>query len=157
MIVKDCLYSHMFQEKPLLYINVNMWKLRSGTTRNVVVLKSPSGWVRTSQPTSKPITEMCTPRICNAFETPMFNLGTSQEPRWIQVSRFGSISHSEAPKEFMPLSTNKGEQIVLHHSGVYSDKQKREFQKFSLVRDARELVTYEIVCQGKLGCCHRLN
>ena len=98
-----------------------------------------------AHPTSKRITQMCTPRICNTFETPLFNIGTAQEPRWIQVSRFGSIIQSKAPKEFIPLSTNKGDQIILHHSGVYSAKQKKEFQKFSLVKDARELVSSEIV------------
>ena len=92
------------------------------------------------QPTSKRITTVCTPWICNIFESPMFNLGTHKVPSWIQVN-FGAINHIETPKDFIPLSTNKGEQIVLRHSGIYGDKQKREFQKLSLVKDARKLVT----------------
>ena len=98
-----------------------------------------------AQPTSKRITPTCTPRICNNFETPLFNVGTEQEPRWIQISRFGSIIQSEAPKKFVPLSTNKDDQIILRHSGIYSAQQKEEFQKFSLVKNARELVNSEIV------------
>ena len=76
------------------------------------------------QPTNKKITSVCTQRICNMFENPMFNIGTKDEPGWIQVNG-GNVHLVKTPKDFIPLSTNKGQQIVVRQSGVYSDKQKR--------------------------------
>ena len=88
------------------------------------------------QPTSKLITLTCTPRVCNSFGTPLFNVGTNKVPRWIQISKFGEIIQCEAPQEFIPQSNNKEDQIVLRQSSVYSTKQGKEFQKFSLIKNA---------------------
>ena len=62
----------------------------------------------------------------------MFNIGTDEKPRWIQINRFGRVSHTSPPKYFIPLSNNKGDEIVLKRSGIYSDQQKKEFQKFRM-------------------------
>ena len=97
------------------------------------------------QPTSKRVPATCTPSVCNEFEVPLFDIGTKNKPLWIEIDRFGSITKSEAPKEFVPLSKNKDDQIILGLSGIYSTQQKREFQKFTLVKNTRELVTSEIV------------
>ena len=88
------------------------------------------------QPTSKRITLTCTPRVCNSFDTPLFNIGTSKVPRWIRISKFGEIIQSEAPQDFIPQSNNKEDQILLRQSSVYSTKQRKEFQKFSLIKNA---------------------
>ena len=82
------------------------------------------------------ITLTCTPRVHNSFDTPLFNIGTIQVPKWIQISKFGEIIQSEAPQEFIPQSNNKEDQIVLRKSSVYSTKQRKEFQKFSLIKNA---------------------
>ena len=99
------------------------------------------------QPTSKRVTATCTPRVCNEFEVPLFDIGTKDKPLWIKIDKFGYVTKSEAPKEFIPLSENKDDQIIFGHSGIFSTQQKREFQKFTLVKNARELVTSEIVYQ----------
>ena len=97
------------------------------------------------QPTSKRVTLTCTPRICNSFDTPLFNVGTTRIPRWIRISKFGEIIQSEAPQDFIPQSNNKEDQIVLRQSSVYRTKQRKEFQKFSLIKNARDLVDSEII------------
>ena len=35
------------------------------------------------QPVSKKVTEVCTPRICNKFDNPLFNIGTEKIPNWV--------------------------------------------------------------------------
>ena len=37
--------------------------------------------------------------------------------------------------------------MVIHYSGVYSQKQKKAFQTMALARDARELMTSQIIYQ----------
>ena len=44
----------------------------------------------------------CTPWVCNSFDTPLFNIGTSRVPKWVRISKFGEIIQSEAPQEFIP-------------------------------------------------------
>ena len=100
-----------------------------------------------AKPTNKRITPSCTPRVCNNFEIPMFNIGSDEKPRWIQINRFGTVNQASPPKDFIPLSNNKGDEIVLKRSGIDSDQQKKEFQKFSLVKNAREIVNSKIVYQ----------
>ena len=97
------------------------------------------------QPMSKRVTLTCTPRVCNSFDTPLFNIGTSRIPKWIRISVFGEIIQSEAPQEFVPQSNSKEDQIVTRQSSIYSTKQRREFKKFSLIKNARDLVNSEII------------
>ena len=97
------------------------------------------------QPISKRVTSVCTPRICNGFDTPLFNVGTKRIPKWVRISKYGEISQSEIPQEFIPQSHNKEDQIVTRQSGIYSLQQRKEFRKFFLIKDARDLVTEEIV------------
>ena len=85
------------------------------------------------------------PRVCNSFDTPLFNIGTSRVPKWVRISKFGEIIQSEAPQEFIPESNNKEEQIVTRQSSIYSTKQRREFKKCSLIKNARDLVNSEII------------
>ena len=54
------------------------------------------------QPTSERVTLTCTPRICNSFDTPLFNIGTNRIPRWIRISKYGEIIQSEAPQDSIP-------------------------------------------------------
>ena len=77
--------------------------------------------------------------------TPLFNVGTKKIPKWVRISKYGEISQSEIPQEFIPQSHNKEDQIVTRQSGIYSLQQRKEFRKFFLIKDARDLVTEEIV------------
>ena len=97
------------------------------------------------QPISKRVSLTCTPRFCNSFDTPMYNIGTSKIPKWVRISKFGEIIQSENPQEFIPQSYYKEDQIVTRQSSIYSTKQRREFKKFALIRNARDMVTSEIV------------
>ena len=80
--------------------------------------------------------------MCNGFDTPLFNIGSSRIPKWVRISKYGEISQSEIPQEFIPQSYNKEDQIV---TNIYSMKQRKEFKKFSLIKNARDMVTEEIV------------
>ena len=98
-----------------------------------------------AEATSKRITKICTPKVCSSFESPAFNLGTAKKPRWIFVNKLGMISQTSTPRQFMPMSSRREDQIVIHHSGVHSQKQKKAFQIMALARDARELITSQII------------
>ena len=37
------------------------------------------------QPVSKRVTEVCTPRICNKFDIPLFNIGSEIIPNWVKI------------------------------------------------------------------------
>ena len=37
------------------------------------------------QPVSKKITEVCTPRVCNNFDKPLFDIGSAMIPNWVQI------------------------------------------------------------------------
>ena len=99
------------------------------------------------QPTSRRVSSTCTPRVCNEFEVPLFDVGTKDNPTWIKIDKFGTITKAETPRNFIPLSENKDDQIVFGHTSIFSTQQKREFQKFTLVKNVRELVTSQIVYQ----------
>ena len=83
--------------------------------------------------------------MCNGFDTPLFNIGSSRIPKWVRISKYGEISQSEIPQEFIPQSYNKEDQIVTRQSNIYSMKQRKEFRKFSLIKNTRDMVTEEIV------------
>ena len=77
------------------------------------------------QPVSKKVTEVCTPRICNKFDNPLFNIGTTKIPNWIRIED-GEIKKSDNPQEFVPQSHSKEKQIVTRQNSIYSSKQKIE-------------------------------
>ena len=64
------------------------------------------------QPISKRVSSVCTPRVCNGFDTPLFNMGSSRLPKWVRINKYGEISQSGIPQEFIPQSHNKEDQIV---------------------------------------------
>ena len=96
------------------------------------------------EPITRKVTFSCTPRVCNSFNLPYFNIGTKDHPKWIQVGRAGDIIEARDPQEFIPISTNKADQIVLQQAGIYSKKQEEEFKRFTLMRDARDLIQNEL-------------
>ena len=124
-------------------------QVRTGEERCCVELPIWSGSNLTTpsfmQPTNKRISSSCTPRICNHFDIPIYNVGTSNDPNWIKVTNTGRIVKAKPPRKFTPRSENKNQQIVVGKSSIFSRQQKREFQKLSLVKDAREIVTAEMV------------
>ena len=88
---------------------------------------------------------VCTPRVCNKFDTPILNIGSTKLPKWIRIEKDGEIKQTENPQEFIPQSHNKEQQIVTRQSNIYSNKQKTEYKKFTLIKDTRNLITEEIV------------
>ena len=62
------------------------------------------------QPVSKKVSTVCTPRICNSFDNPLFNIGTSRLPNWIRIED-GHLKKTENPQEFVPQSHSKEKQI----------------------------------------------
>ena len=70
----------------------------------------------------KRVTLTCTPRVCNSFDPPLFNIGARRVPKWIRISKFSEIIKSEAPQEFIPQSNNKEDQIVTRQSSIHSTK-----------------------------------
>ena len=96
------------------------------------------------QPVSKKVTEVCTPRICNKFDNPLFNIGTEKIPNWVRIED-GEIKKSENPQEFVPQSHSKEKQIVTRPNSIYSSKQKIEYKKFNLVKNTRSLIKEEII------------
>ena len=64
------------------------------------------------QPTSKRVSLTCTPRVCNDFDTPLFNIGTSRVAKWIKINKYREITQSEIPQEFILQYYNKEDQIV---------------------------------------------
>ena len=96
------------------------------------------------EPITRRVKFSCTPRVCNSFNLPYFNIGTKDHPKWIQVGRAGDIIEARDPQEFVPISTNKKDQIVLKQGGIYSKKQEEEFRRFNLMRDARDLIQNEL-------------
>ena len=63
----------------------------------------------------------------------------------MKISKYGEITKSEIPQEFIPQSYNKEDQIVTRQSNIYSTKQRKEFKKFAPIKNARDMVTEEIV------------
>ena len=63
------------------------------------------------QPISKKVSSVCTPRICNKFDTPLYSIGTTKLPNWIRIED-GEIKKSDNPQEFVPQSHSKEKQIV---------------------------------------------
>ena len=97
------------------------------------------------QPTNRRISNSCTPRVCNHYNVPIYNVGSNTSPNWIRLTSTGRITKATPPRSFTPKSSNKNEQIVVGESSIFSRQQKVEFQKLSLVKDAREIVTAEMV------------
>ena len=64
---------------------------------------------------------------------------------WIKLTNTGRIVKAKPSRNFTPKSENKNQQIVVGKSSIFSRQQKTEFQKLSLVKDAREIVTAEMV------------
>ena len=76
---------------------------------------------------------------------PIFNIGSSRLPKWVRIDKYGEISQSGTPQEFIPQSHNKEDQIITRQSSIYSMQQRKEFRKFSLIKNTRDLITEEIV------------
>ena len=48
------------------------------------------------QPVSRRISEVCTPRICNRFDNPTFNIGSEIFPNWVKIED-GEIKKADSP------------------------------------------------------------
>ena len=95
------------------------------------------------QPVRKKVTEVCTPRICNKFDNPLFNIGSAMIPNWVRIED-GDIKKAEN-QEFVPQSHSREKQIVTRPNSIYSNKQKIEYKKFNLIKNTRSLIKEEII------------
>ena len=79
------------------------------------------------KPVSREITKVCTPRICNEYNNPRYNIGTSTVEKWIKIED-GEIIRTSKPQEFTPTSQSKEEQLVIREDDIFSDKKKEQFR-----------------------------
>ena len=96
------------------------------------------------KPVRGEVSSICAPRICNSFDNPLFNIGSSRIPKWIKIED-GEIRRSNSPHEFIPASHNKEKQIVTKENDIFSQKQKVEFKRYNLIQNTRHLIKEEIV------------
>ena len=96
------------------------------------------------KPVSREVSTICTPRICNSFDNPLFNIRSSTLQKWIKIEE-GEIRRTNSPQEFIPASHSKEEQIVTKENDIFSQKQKAEFKRFTLVQNTRQLLKEEII------------
>ena len=52
------------------------------------------------EPITRRVKFSCTPRVCNSFNLPYFNIGTKDHPKWIQVGRAGDINEARVCTDF---------------------------------------------------------
>ena len=79
------------------------------------------------KPSTREITSICTPRICNGFTSPLFNIGSHLDQRGVKVDG-EEVRIARNPQEFVPMSHNKEEQIVTSKADIFSNQQKAEFK-----------------------------
>ena len=96
------------------------------------------------RPVSKEVSAVCTPRVCNSFDNPIFNIGSSRLPKWVRIED-GEIKRSDNPQEFIPQSHNKEKQIVTKENDIFSKKQKFEYKKSNIIQNTRSLIKEDIV------------
>ena len=96
------------------------------------------------KPVSREITSICTPRICNEFTNPLYNIGSPTKQKWVKIED-GEVRITNTPQEFVPQSHSKAEQIVTKENDIFSQKQKSEFRVFNLVENTRQLLKEEII------------
>ena len=96
------------------------------------------------RPVSKEVSAVCTPRVCNSFDNPIFNIGSSRLPKWVRIED-GEIKKSDNPQEFIPQSHNKEKQIVTKENDIFSKKQKFEYKKSNIIQNTRSLIKEDIV------------
>ena len=96
------------------------------------------------KPISREVTSICTPRVCNEFTNPLYNIGSHSDQKWVKIEG-GEVRMNNRPQEFVPQSHSKAEQIVTKESDIFTNKQKSEFRVFNLVENTRQLLTEEII------------
>ena len=99
---------------------------------------------RFMKPISREVTSICTPRICNGFTNPLYNIGSPTDQEWIKIED-GEVRITDKPQEFVPQSHSKAEQIVTKENDIFSQKQKSEFRVFNLVENTCQLLIEEII------------
>ena len=87
------------------------------------------------KPISREITNICTPQVCNEFTSPLYNIGSHNNQKWVKIEN-GEVRLTNRPQEFVPQSHSKAEQIVTKESDIFTNKQMSDF---------RQLLTEEII------------
>ena len=96
------------------------------------------------KPVTRKITGICTPRVCNHFSSPLINIGSESNQKWIRIDG-EEVKMTSRSQEFVPQSHNKAEQIVTKEADIFTNQQKTEFRVFNLIENMRKLLTEEIV------------
>ena len=53
------------------------------------------------KPVSREVTSICTPRVCNQFTNPLFNIGSHSDQKWVKIEG-GEVRMTSRPQEFIP-------------------------------------------------------
>ena len=141
--------SHVAGEAAMIHsCAASMVKLRKGETKCCRELPvwhgkkfEKPGFMK---PTTREVTSICTPRICNGFTSPLFNIGSQLNQKWVKVDG-EEVKMTRRPQEFVPQSHNKEEQIVTKKADIFSNKQKAEFKIVNLIENTRQLLSEEII------------
>ena len=120
-----------------------MVKLRRGETRCCREMPiwhgkdfRESGFMK---PVTREVTSICTPRICNEFTSPLLNIGSHSDQKWVKVDG-EEVGMTNRPQDFVPQSHSKVEQIVTKKADIFSNKQKSEFKIVNLIENTRQLL-----------------
>ena len=65
----------------------------------------------------------------------------------VHQQTWNNLPGEKTPKSLTPLLVRRGDQIVAHRTGFYSQMQKKAFQKLVLMRGTRALINSHIVYQ----------
>ena len=60
------------------------------------------------KPVTREVTNICTPRVCNQFTSPLFNIGSHSDQKWVKVDG-EELRMTNRPQEFVPQSHSKAE------------------------------------------------
>ena len=69
------------------------------------------------KPVTREVTNICTPRVCNEFTSPFFNIGSHLDQKWVKVDG-KEVRMTNRPQEFVPQSHSKAEQIVTKKADI---------------------------------------
>ena len=124
------LFGHVSGEAAILHkCGIKMVKPRHGEER---CCKEMPVWMGDDfktpgfmKPVSKEISSICTPRICNEFDNPLYNIGSPTKQKWVKIED-GEVRITNNPQEFVPQSHSKAEQIITKENDIFSQKQKSE-------------------------------
>ena len=140
---------HVAGEAAMIHkCGISMVKIREGETRCCSELPiwhgkelDKPGFMK---PVTREVTSICTPRVCNDLNNPLFNIGSDSDQEWVKADG-KEVRKTSRPQEFAPQSHNKAEQIVTKEADIFSQEQKAEFRILNFIKNTRNLLSDEII------------